>query len=84
MPKCKLPYGLTSCGVGSNNLADEFHIYFMSVHSDTKLYFKQDSLTPNLSEAITTEDIGFAIDELNNLLSDKEFLAYLSDELAPF
>jgi len=80
----ELPFGLSSFGVGSDNLGEVFHLYFISVSSSKKVYLGDDCLTEDLSEAITSDDMRFIIDELNTLLADKDFLLYLTDELAPF
>ncbi len=45
------------------------------------MYLGEDCITDNLDKAIKTEDIGFAIEELNNLTTDKEFLSYLEAEM---
>ena len=76
-----IPINITSFGIGSDNLADNFHIWFLSVHNAKKLYYGDECVTENISDALTTDDINFATEELSNLLKDQEFLNYLEAEV---
>ncbi len=75
------PNIVSSFGVDSNWSGDEFYIFFYSIHNSKRMYLGEDCITDNLDKAIKTEDIGFAIEELNNLTTDKEFLSYLEAEM---
>ena len=76
-----LPLNLTAFGIGSDKLGDFFHIYFMSCHTNVKLYLGDEELTEDLSKALTSDDINFVAGELTNLLNDEGFLEYLEGSL---
>jgi len=76
-----LPLNVTSFGVGSDKLGDEFHIFFLSCHTSTKLYLSEGELTDDLSKALTTDNMEFITDELRGLLDDQDFMDYLEASL---
>jgi len=66
---------LTSFGVEQNLKTKLYRIYFLS---DTlKLYLGEDIITENPTEALETEDISFAFEELYNVMQDDDFLTHL-------
>ncbi len=77
----QLSINVTSFGIGSDNLGDKFHIWFLSLHNAKKLYYGDECVTEELNEALTTDDINFAIEELKSLLDDQDFLDYLEAEV---
>ena len=66
---------LTSFGVEQNLKSKLYRIYFLA---DTlKLYLGDSIITENPLEALETDDMGFAFEELTNIMQDEEFLEHL-------
>ena len=77
----QLPLNLTAFGVQSDKLADNFCIYFLSSHTNVKLYLAEEELTEDISKALWSDDMSFVTSELTKLLQDSDFLDYLQASL---
>jgi len=73
----KLPPIVTGAGVDSDWSGEKFKIYFFSVHNSLKFYLADGEVTEDINKALETDDINFALEELNNLINDKDFTTYL-------
>ena len=76
-----IPLNITSFGVNSDKLGDEYFIYFFSIHSNNMLYLGDGELTHDLSRALKSDDMQFITEELGKLLGDDEFMNYLEMEM---
>jgi len=76
-----LPLMITGLGIESDNLGDEFMIYFFSVFNARKLYLGDGMLTEDRCKAIKADSASFATEELGKLLGDDEFMNYLEMEM---
>jgi len=71
---------LTSFGVEKNIKTNLYRIYFLS--GTLKLFLGDNIVTENASEALETDDVSFAFDELGNIMSDKDFIEHLESCIA--
>jgi len=76
-----LPLNITSFGVNSDKLGDEFFIFFFSIHTNNMMYLGDGELTQDLSKALKSVDMGFIVGELGKLLDDDDFMDYLEGEM---
>ncbi len=76
-----LPLNITSFGVNSDKLGDEFFIFFFSIYTNNMMYLGDGELTQDLSKALKSVDMGFIVEELGKLLDDNDFMEYLEGEM---